>query len=507
MSPQSEVELVNVSAVEIAISMIPLMAVAWASSCMGLDIESPILVGTARTFIQLSILGFILDPIFVWGVDLWWVVLGYCCLMIVLASYEASVRSRYYLEGQFWMVLAPMTVMIFAVGGFAFCVVLQPEPRWDPQYVIPIVGMLLGNCINGISLAMNSILTSFVESSREIELLLSFGANSYEATSRLFREAVRTGAMPQLNGMAIIGIISIPGMMTGQILGGTTVMQAARYQILITYYIALCSFGTTLMMMFLTLQVCFDSRTVLRTDLLHKREKKPTFLDLVKSIFVRIGSICRSGKRHANDWRSHSISITAASDELTFLISPKKGLSVSSAMRTNIKSPVMRVENLSYGFDSMVDDEGAAGTSKNGSDPQFRILFENVSFDLFPGGTAFVSGPSGVGKSSVLRILAGLTVADSDGITLSGKSQKSYVNVSLWRSQIRYVPQTKVDIPGTPMDLMVKISSFKVWKMPMEGEALSLSQLSCASKDLIRSWGMNTNLLDSDWKILSGGES
>jgi putative ABC transport system permease protein len=71
--------------------------------------------------------------------------------------------------------------------------------------------MLLGNCINGVSLAFNSILTSLVESSREIELLLSFGANSYEASSRLFREAVRAGAMPQLNGMAIIGLISIPG--------------------------------------------------------------------------------------------------------------------------------------------------------------------------------------------------------------------------------------------------------------------------------------------------------
>jgi putative ABC transport system permease protein len=81
----------------------------------------------------------------------------------------------------------------------------------DPQYVIPIVGMLLGNCINGVSLSLNSILTALVESTREVELLLSFGANSYEATARLFREAVRTGSMPQLNSMAIIGIISIPG--------------------------------------------------------------------------------------------------------------------------------------------------------------------------------------------------------------------------------------------------------------------------------------------------------
>ncbi len=71
--------------------------------------------------------------------------------------------------------------------------------------------MLLGNCINGISLALNSLFTSLVECSREVELLLSFGANKNEASSRLVREAVRTGTIPQLNSMAIIGLISIPG--------------------------------------------------------------------------------------------------------------------------------------------------------------------------------------------------------------------------------------------------------------------------------------------------------
>ena len=72
-------------------------------------------------------------------------------------------------------------------------------------------GMLLGNCINGISLALNSLFTSLVECSREVELMLSFGANKHEASSRLIREAVRTGTIPQLNSMAIIGLISIPG--------------------------------------------------------------------------------------------------------------------------------------------------------------------------------------------------------------------------------------------------------------------------------------------------------
>lgn len=71
--------------------------------------------------------------------------------------------------------------------------------------------MLLGNCINGVSLALNSLFSSLVECSREIELLLSFGANERESTERLVRESIRNGAMPQLNSMAIIGLISTPG--------------------------------------------------------------------------------------------------------------------------------------------------------------------------------------------------------------------------------------------------------------------------------------------------------
>jgi putative ABC transport system permease protein len=127
-------ELINVSPIQIIISMVPLGIVAWVSSVMGLNIESPILVGTIRTFLQLSILGFILDPIFVWGVDLWGLVIGYCLIMVVLASYEASARSKYYLQGQFLMIFIPMTAIVVAVCLFAFCLVLKPEPRWGTYF-------------------------------------------------------------------------------------------------------------------------------------------------------------------------------------------------------------------------------------------------------------------------------------------------------------------------------------------------------------------------------------
>ena len=127
--------LANVSTTDILISMAPLAAIAVISFLLGLDIESSIVVNSIRAFIQLSILAFILDPIFTRGVDLWWLVLGYCFLMILLAAFEGSTRSKYYVEGQFWMVLFPIFLNVLAVATFAFFVVIKPDPRWG-EFII-----------------------------------------------------------------------------------------------------------------------------------------------------------------------------------------------------------------------------------------------------------------------------------------------------------------------------------------------------------------------------------
>ena len=101
--------------------------------------------------------------------------------------------------------------------------------------------MLLGNCINEVAISLDRALTSLTEQAAVVDLLLAFGTTYGEATRHLVRNAVRVGAAPTMNSLSLIGIASIPGMMTGQTLGGAPVLEAARYQILIVYLIATCS--------------------------------------------------------------------------------------------------------------------------------------------------------------------------------------------------------------------------------------------------------------------------
>lgn len=494
--------LIKVSLSHILLTASPLLLVALISTWFELNLESPLLVGTVRTFVQLSVLSLILDPIFSWGVDLWWVVVGYTMFMVLLAALESTSRSKYYFDGMFWYVLITLLANIAGVSIFAFGLILEPTPIWSPQYVIPIVGMLLGNCINGISLSLNAMLTSMVESSREVELLLSFGASSYEASARLLKDSVRIGTMPQLNSMAIIGIISIPGMMTGQILGGSIVTDAARYQILIIYLIATSSFGTILTQHFLLLGVCFDSQMIHRTDRLHRRAKKENAMTLLTSCLESAWNWCR---RSGEQVRRLSSSFSNGLDEAKYL-APKGQLLVRAAENPRfgvVRRPILSVSGIKFSFERK-EEEDLQDVFDEEKSRTRRILFENVSFEVLSGEIALVQGPSGVGKSTMMRILAGLQSPDEGSIEFLGANVGSCIDMPSWRKQILYVPQTKVDIPGTPNDLMQKISSFGVCsrlKTP------SYTSLKSNAQDFVREWGMNPILLDSEWSTLSGGES
>lgn len=111
-----------------------------------------------------------------------------------------------------------------------------------------------------------------------------------------------------------------------------------------------------------------------------------------------------------------------------------------------------------------------------------------------------------MGKSTLLRLIAGLTPYSEGEVSLCGKSQSSFEDMSIWRKQVLYVPQTKVEIPGSPRQLLRRISSFQVWK----SKVIASPSLDLMTKDverLVDEFEAEATLLDSEWKSLSGGES
>jgi putative ABC transport system permease protein len=474
--------------------MVPLGFIALASYSMDLKLESPIIVGCFRTFAQLSILGLILRPIFVLGEEHWWVVVGYAMLMILVTSFESSARSTYHFEGMFTCVLISLVLNVTFVSLFAFGLIIRPQPvLWEPQYVIPIIGMLLGNCINAVSLSLNAMLTSLVEGKPEVELLLSFGASSIESSSRLLREAVRTGAMPMLNGMAVIGIVSIPGMMTGQILGGSSPMTAAHYQMLIMYLISMCTFGTILTETFLVIRIGFDfSNDMPRTERFFKRKEQLSFLEFLAKMARSAFQLCfrKNGSDIPNLVSSETDGLFL---DVELYVAPKGELQVETIVAVEKKIRCLKASCLKRSFPNLSSEDA-------------RILFQKVSFDVCAGEIVVVRGPSGVGKSQLLKLVAGLVpLEEGSDLFLEGRKPKG--KMALWRQQVRYVTQSKIDISGTPRDFVQRITSFRSWQHRSEAPIPSREKMMSSCLELLQTWGLAASCLDKKWSVLSGGEA
>ena len=203
---------------------------------LGLGLGRKLFVASLRTVVQLTLMGWLLVPIF--AAKQWWMVGLLVVFMIALSAREAIRRVSRRYKGIYLNSLLAMSVGAGTSAIFGTAVVIHADPWWTPQYFIPLVGMILGNALTGVSLGLDKMLASLDEGRDRIEAKLSLGANAWEASRGEAAEAIRTGMIPILNAMSAVGLVTIPGMMTGQILGGTPPVLAARYQIMIMFLIA-----------------------------------------------------------------------------------------------------------------------------------------------------------------------------------------------------------------------------------------------------------------------------
>lgn len=210
-------------------------ALSWA---LRLGLERSIAIATLRMVAQLGAIGFVLKLIFEQTSPL--VTAAMALVMVAVAGHEALARQETRVGG--WTAYGIGTGTLFFVGLVAtlytMIVVIGPEPWYAPQYVLPILGMILGNTLTGVALVFNTITQAAKRDRAAIEARLALGETRFEATSSVVVHAVKTGLMPILNAMAATGIVTLPGMMTGQILAGIDPVEAAKYQVMIMFVIA-----------------------------------------------------------------------------------------------------------------------------------------------------------------------------------------------------------------------------------------------------------------------------
>lgn len=211
------------------------------SRWQNLDLENQLLLATGRTILQLVAVGYVLEGVFALEHPL--PVLGILIAMVSIATITATKR----LQGNASFSL--MWGSIFLGSAFpilyALVLIIQPERWFDPQYLISLTGLMLGNAMNSASLA-GERLSSQIRSSRlEIETQLCLGATPQQAIAPYRREAIRASLIPTINVMMVVGLVSLPGIFSGQVLSGINPLNAASYQILILFMLAAANMIST----------------------------------------------------------------------------------------------------------------------------------------------------------------------------------------------------------------------------------------------------------------------
>jgi putative ABC transport system permease protein len=238
-------EFIELGPTQLAIAALLVVAAGIVSLVLQLGVERRLATAALRTVIQLGLLGLVLERVFSLRNPL--LIVGLLILMTVFAAREAVSRATRRYRGILVDAWLTMAVSCFAVGGIVTSLVVGVEPWYEPQYVIPLLGMILGNSLTGIALGLDSFLDHLDVRSAEVELRIAFGATRHEALAAPLRDAIRTGMIPIINSMAAAGIVSLPGMMTGQILAGSPPMQAVAYQIVVMFMLAAAvAFGAML---------------------------------------------------------------------------------------------------------------------------------------------------------------------------------------------------------------------------------------------------------------------
>jgi putative ABC transport system permease protein len=258
--------LISLGPLDLALASALVLLLAGLSWRLNLGVERRILIAALRSTVQLMLLGLVLkvlfdttEPILIGALAL---------IMLSVAGWEVMARQKRRYRGPWGYGIGALSMFVssFSVTVLALTVIIRVEPWYQPQYLIPLLGMLLGNTMSGIAIALDALTRQAAENRNRIEAQLLLGATWSQAIAEIRRDALRSGLIPIVNAMATAGLVSLPGMMTGQILAGSPPMEAAKYQLLIMFLISAGTGLGSVAAVWIGSRRLFDERERLRLD-------------------------------------------------------------------------------------------------------------------------------------------------------------------------------------------------------------------------------------------------
>jgi putative ABC transport system permease protein len=254
----------DISFIGLALSLVFVGGAGLASLMLQLKLGKDLFWGTVRTVAQLFLMGFVLRYVFAF--DRWYLVVAVFAVMIFFAARIAKGRVKSAPVAVFVPVFASMLLSYMLVTFFVVAVIVQARPWYHPMYFIPIGGMIIGNSITAVAVSLDRFFGALKKQREEIELFFCLGATYRQASAPVFREAIRAGMIPSITAMMGVGIVWLPGMMTGQILAGADPLAAVKYQIMVMLMLVGSTAIASILVVWLVRRECFttDDRLKIR---------------------------------------------------------------------------------------------------------------------------------------------------------------------------------------------------------------------------------------------------
>ncbi len=236
------------------------------SVVLRLNMHRQVLWAALRMVVQLVAVGYLLRLVFAMRHPAVTVLL--VVAMAVIAAREIAARPERGFKGAVGLGISATGVAVATVVtvGLALTTAIRPHPWFDPRYAVPLAGIVLGSVLNAGSLTLDTFLTEARRERAAVEAQLALGVPYRSATAPMVRHAVRRGLLPVVNQMSAAGVITLPGIMTGQILAGADPLEAVKYQILLMFLLAGASGLTALSIVSLAARRLTDARQRLRLD-------------------------------------------------------------------------------------------------------------------------------------------------------------------------------------------------------------------------------------------------